>query len=103
MAAEGVETRRTVYKTSLEKYSAVLKTLDSFGETGENRTSLIRNKLKLSNEELNETLDFLQYIGAIREENRRFLVTSYGKQMLTRIESASENAEKPDDRPSQSE
>jgi len=90
-----VGTRRTAYKTSLEKYGTVLKMLDSLGEFGEHNTSLIRNKINLSVEELNETLDFLQYIGAIREENRRFLVTSYGKQMLTRIESASENAQKP--------
>jgi len=70
--------------------------LNSTHEYDEHKISIIRNKLKLSGEELNETLDFLQCIGAVIEENRRFLITSHGKHMLSRIRPSLENMDNSD-------
>jgi hypothetical protein len=39
----------------------------------------------LSHEQLAESLLFLQYIGAVKEEKRRLVVTDHGEQILARI------------------
>lgn len=73
------------YKTSLPKYGEVLRLLSLFDEEHTRRVSNIRDMLDLSNDEFEETLSFLECIGAIRREKRRCLITSYGRTVLTRI------------------
>lgn len=60
--------------------------LDLIREDSERKTSIIRNSLNLTSDELKETLKFLQCIGAIRKESNRFQLTNYGREMLSKIE-----------------
>jgi len=78
-------TKKIGYKTSLPKYSEVLRLLSLLDREDLRRVSIIRNTLNLSNEEFEETLRFLECIGAVKREKRRCLITSYGKTVLTRL------------------
>jgi predicted transcriptional regulator len=68
--------------------------LNFLGEGVERKRSFIRNSLKMSNDELDEILKFLQCIGAVRKENRRLLITDYGKEVLSKIEPTLEIVDK---------
>ena len=69
--------------------------LNFLGESVERKRPFIRNSLNMSNDELDEILRFLQCIGAIRKENRRLLITDYGKEVLSKIEPTLEIVDEP--------
>ncbi|MCJ7633528.1 hypothetical protein MUP77_14215 [Candidatus Bathyarchaeota archaeon] len=85
------------YKTNLLKYGAVLKMLDFIRKDSKRKMSIIKKSLNISNDELNETLSFLQCIGAVRKENKRLQVTNYGIEVLSKIESNQGNQKKLDE------
>ena len=81
-------TKKIGYRTSLPKYSEVLKQLSLLDEEHSRRVSsarAIRDVLKVNRDELEETLRFLECIGAIKRHKNRCLITNYGKTVLTRI------------------
>ena len=78
-------TKKIGYRTSLPRYSEVLRQLSLLDEEHSGRVSIIRDILNVSNDELEETLRFLECIGAVRRQKNRCLITNYGKTVLTRI------------------
>ena len=79
------KTKKIGYRTSLPRYSEVLRQLSLLDEEHSGRVTIIRDILNVSNDELEETLRFLECIGAIRRQKNRCLITNYGKTVLTRI------------------
>jgi len=78
-------TKKIGYRTSLPKYSEVLRQMSLLDEEHSGRISIIRGVLNVSDDELEETLRFLECIGAIRRRRNQCFLTNYGKTVLTRV------------------